>query len=408
MPSDLVAADHKDFAPRLGIAWRPLPSRNLIFRSAYGLYYNPEIAREAYDLVLNGVRTETDTAQAKPVLTLKNPFVSSTSNGFPTYYGIDAHAKTPYVQQWNAGWQYGSRGFLFEVAYVGTKGTHLGRFDKFNTPQHVETGENLAPRAGDIQSLRTFPQLGPFIQRKDIANSIYHALQLRADHRFSRGLEMQASFTWSKSIDDADSVIPGLFDSVGAQDERNLRAERGLSFNDVRRRFTANVAYDLPFGHNGHSLVSALTGGWTVSGTALLQDGTRENGFFFFFDPANTDTPNRPNIVPGQSIELPASQRTPEHWFNTAAFSDPAPLTFGNAARDLIPTPGVEIFNLAVNRKFTVTERIALNFRTEFFNAFNHPNFGIPINNKDFGPAFGRIAVTGDPRLVQLSLKLAF
>jgi outer membrane receptor protein involved in Fe transport len=408
IPSNLVAADHKDFAPRLGIAWRPLPKRNLIFRTAYGLFYNPEIAREAYDLVLNGVRTETDTAQSTPVLTLKNPFVSSTSNGFPTYYGIDTHAATPYVQQWNAAWQYGVRGFLFEAAYIGTKGTHLGRFDKFNTPQHVETGEDLPPRAGDIQSLRTFPQLGPFIQRKNIANSSYNALQLRVDHRFAHGLEMQASYTWSKSIDDADSVIPGLFDSVGAQDERNLRAERGLSFSDVPRRFAANFAYDLPFGRGHHTLVSALAGGWTVSGTITLQDGTRENAFYFFADPANTDTPNRPNIVPGQSIELPKSQQTPGHFFNTAAFSMPAPYTFGNAGRDLLPTPGVEILNLAVNRKFAINERTALNFRTEFFNAFNHPNFGIPINNPDFGPAFGQIAVTGDPRLVQLSLRLAF
>lgn len=402
VPVDLVATNRKDFAPRLGIAWHPLPSRNLIFRSAYGLFYNPEIAREAYDLVLNGVRTETDTAGATPVLTLKNPFVSSTSNGFPTYYGIDTHAATPYVQQWNAGWQYGTHGFLFEAAYIGSKGTHLGRFDKFNTPQHVETGENLGPRPGDIQSLRTFPQLGPFIQRKDIANSSYNALQLRLEHRFSRGLELQASYTWSKSIDDADGVIPGLFDSVGAQDERNLRAERGLSFSDVPRRFATNFSYDLPLGR------SFVARGWSVSGTITLQDGTRENAFYFFADPANTDTPNRPNIVAGQSAGLPKSQQTPGHFFNTAAFSMPAPYTFGNAGRDLLPTPGVEIVNLAVNRRFTITEHSALNLRAEFFNAFNHPNFGIPINNPDFGPAFGVIAVTGDPRLVQLSLRLAF
>jgi hypothetical protein len=276
----------------------------------------------------------------------------------------------------------------------------------------VETGQDLPPRPGDIQALRTFPNLGPFIQRQNIANSIYHSLQLRAERRWSNGFLMQTSFVWSKSLDDSDSIIQGLFDSVGAQDETNLRAERGPSFFNVPRRFTVNFAYDLPVGRGHHwmtaSAMTPLVSGWTVSGTGLLQDGTPENSFYFAFDPANTDTPNRPNLVPGQSISLPAGQRTPQEWFNTAAFSDPAPYTFGNAGRDLLPTPSNKVFSLAVNRAFHLGEKRSLNFRGEFFNVFNHPDFGIPINNKDFGPAFGQIATVGDPRQVQFSLKLAF
>ena len=199
MPADLVAPNHLNFAPRAGLAWRPLASRNLIFRAAYGLYYNPEIAQQAYDLVLNGISTEQDTAPANhpgtnPILTLKNPFQSGLSTGFPGYYGIDPREKAPYSQQWNGAWQYGTHGFLLEAGYIGTKGTHLGRFRKFNTPQHVETGEDLAPRPGDIQALRTFPNLGAFIQRQNIANSIYHSLQLRAERRWSSGFSMQTSF----------------------------------------------------------------------------------------------------------------------------------------------------------------------------------------------------------------------
>jgi outer membrane receptor protein involved in Fe transport len=417
MPKDLVAPNRLDFAPRAGLAWRPLASRNLVFRAAYGLYYNPEIAQQAYDLVLNGVSTEQDTAPppapgANPILTLKNPFATGLSTGFPGYYGIDPHEKSPYAQQWNGAWQYGTRGFLFEAGYIGTKGTHLGRFRKFNTPQHVEIGQDLPPRPGDIQELRTFPDLGPFIQRQNIANSIYHSLQLRAERRWSSGFSMQTSFVWSKSLDDADSIIQGLFDSVGAQNEANLRLERGPSFFNVPRRFTANFAYDLPFGR-GHRLVAAspmtaLVSGWTVSGTGLMQDGTPENSFYFFSDPANTDTPNRPNIVPGQSISLPAGQRTLAEWFNTAAFSTPAPYTFGDAGRDLLPTPSAKVFSFAVTRSFSLGEKRSLKFRGEFFNAFNHPNLGIPGNNPDFGPAFGAIETVGDPRQVQLSLRLSF
>src|ERR1019366_7779082 len=104
------------------------------------------------------------------------------------------------------------------------------------------------------------------------------------------------------------------------------------------------------------SAMTPLVSGWTVSGTGLLQDGTPENSFYFFSDPANTDTPNRPNLVAGQSISLPAGQRTLAQWFNTAAFSDPAPYTFGNAGRDLLPPPSNKVFSLAVNRVFSLGE----------------------------------------------------
>ncbi len=417
MPADLVAPNRADFAPRAGLAWRPLKSHDLVFRAAYGLYYSPEIAQQSYDLVLNGVRTEQDTAPpagvgVTPLLTLKNPFITSASTGFPGYFGIDPHEKSPYAQQWNGAWQYGTHGFLFEAGYVGTKGTHLGRFRKFNTPQHVEIGQDLAPRPGDIQSLRTFPSLGPLIQYQDIANSIYHSLQLRAERRWSSGFSMQASFVWSKSLDDADGIVQGLFDSVGAQNEGNLRLERGPSFFNVPRRFVMNFAYDLPLGRGRRwmkaTAVTPLVSGWTVSGTGLMQDGTPENSFYFTFDPANTDTPNRPNIVPGQAISLPPGQRSLAQWFNTAAFSDPAPFTYGNAGRDLLPTPSNKVYSFAVTRGFALNEKVSLNFRAEFFNLFNHPDLGIPGNNKDFGPAFGAIETVGPPRQVQLSLRLGF
>jgi hypothetical protein len=137
-----------------------------------------------------------------------------------------------------------------------------------------------------------------------------------------------------------------------------------------------------------------------------LQDGTPLNPLYYFTDFANTGTPNRPNVVAGQSISL--SQPKVEEWFNTAAFSDPAPYTFGNAGRDIIPGPGNNIFNLAAQKKFYLRERFTIGFRAEFFNAFNHPNFGIPLPYVDFAPLFGRILSTGDPRRAQFALRLEF
>jgi hypothetical protein len=401
--------DRNNFAPRAGLAWL-LPhgifGRTTVFRAGYGVYFSPEIAVEAYDLVRNNVQNEVnETTGPIPVLTLQNGFPTNALAGFPTYYGLDFRARTPYVQQRSGGFQTElGRGFVFEVSYVGSKGTKLGRFRTFNTPAHVETGEDLPPRPGDLQSLRTFPELGPIYQRQHIANSSYNSLQLKADKRFSNSLSFLASFVWSKSIDDADSIIPGLGDSFGAQDERNLRLERGLSVFNVGRRLSAGFVYDLP----GSKVLSALLSNWSTSGVITIQDGSPFNPVYFATDFANSGTPNRPNVVPGVSVNLPSDQRTAEQWFNPAAFSDPALYTFGNAGRNTLPSPGVEIVDFAIRRTFSLRERATLQFRVEGFNVLNHPNWGIPGEYPDFGPYFGRIFTSGEPRRFQLGLRADF
>ena len=132
------------------------------------------------------------------------------------------------------------------------------------------------------------------------------------------------------------------------------------------------------------------------------------NPVFFAADFANSGTPNRPSIVPGQKIRLPRSQRSADRFFNTEAFREPEPFTFGDAGRNILPGPGNNIFDLALHRRFAAGEGRVLQFRAEFFNAFNHPNFGIPGPYPDFGPFFGKIFSTGDPRRVQFALRLEF
>src|SRR5579863_300250 len=400
-----------NFAPRVGLAWSPpvtlAPGRKMVFRAGYGVYFSPEIATEAYDLVLNNIRNETNqTDGTRPLLTLENGFPQTSSTGFPTLYALDPHASTPYVQQWNASIQQELPfGIVAEAAYIGSKGTDLGLFRHFNTPAHVETGEDLPPRPGVLQSLRTFPELGPIIQRQHIADSSYNSLQIKAEKRLATRVSFLASFVWSKSIDDADSELPGQFDSVGAQDERNLRLERGLSFFNVGRRVSAGYVYNLPA---AAGFLQPVLAQWQTSGIITLQDGTPLNPIYFAYDGANSGTVNRPNIVPGQQISLPSSQRTADHWFNTNAFSTPAPFTFGNAGRDIIPGPGDAVLDLALQRRFSVRERSSIELRAEFFNALNHPNLGVPVEYPDFGPFFGKIIVTGDPRRIQLALRFEF
>lgn len=401
--------DRNNFAPRIGIAWRApgLPGvRETVVRSGYGIYHTPEIALESYDLVRNSTRSEiNETTGPIPSLTLRDGFPSSASSGFPSYYGLDPRARTPYLQQWNFGVQQEfAGGFVFETAYVGSKGTKLGRFRTFNTPLHVETGENLDPRPGELQSLRTFPQLGPIYQRQHIANSSYHSLQLKGEKRFTGRVSILASFVWSKAIDDADTLIPGLSQSFGAQDERNLRLEKGLSVNDVRRRLSAGFLYSIP----SPRLLKIVLGNWIASGIMTFQDGSPWNPVYFGSDFANSGTPNRPNVVAGQDVPLPSSQRSAETWFNTAAFSTPKPLTFGNAGRNILPSPGVAVADLGLQRRFAIRERGLLQFRGEVFNFLNHPNWGIPGQYPDFGPFFGRIFATGEPRRFQLALRAEF
>jgi hypothetical protein len=405
-----IQPDYKDFAPRIGVAAR-LPHlfsspRDTVFRAGYGIYFSPEIAAETYDLLRNGVRNEfNEPGGLQPALTFENGFPKTSNAGFPSYFGVDKNAPTPYVQQWTASIQEElPGGTLFEIAYIGTKGTDLGRFRRFNTPAHVEIGQNLSPRPGDLQSLRTFPELGVIIQRQHLANSIYHSLQIKAEKRFTHRLSFIGSFVWGKSIDNADNIVPGQFESFGAQDERNLRLERGLSFFDVRRRLSGGYVYSIP----GAPVLRAVLNNWQLSGNLTFQDGTPLNPVYFATDFANSGTPNRPNVVPGQNVNLPAGQRSADRFFNTNAFANPAPFTFGNAGRNILPGPGNAVVDVALHRRFVVREGKTVEFRAETFNLLNHPNIGIPGPYPDFGPFFGKAFSAGDPRRMQFALRFDF
>jgi Carboxypeptidase regulatory-like domain/TonB dependent receptor len=398
------AADPRylNFAPRIGLAVRLV--ENTVFRAGYGIYYSNEIAIETYDLLRNGVLNEINQPGGlTPLLTWENGFPQTSSTGLPTYFGLDQNAKTPYVQQWAASLQHETRGhILTELAYVGTKGTDLGRFRRFNTPSQVELGKNLSPRPGDYQSLVAFPTLGTIFQREHLANSIYHSLQVKGEKRMSNGLAFLTSFVWAKSIDNADDLIQGQYESWGAQDERNLHLERGLSFFDVRYRFSTGFVYSIP----SAPVLHAALKNWQLSGNVTLQTGTPLNPVYFATDYANSGTPNRPNIVPGQN--LIAAHPTADQFYNPAAISAPDPFTFGNAGRDILPTPGNAVIDLSIHRRIHLSEHQTIEARGEAFNALNHPNIGIPLPYPDFGPLYGKTVSAGNPRHIQFALRYDF
>ena len=231
------------------------------------------------------------------------------------------------------------------------------------------------------------------------------------EKRLARSLQFQSSFTWAKSIGDADSIIPGLFDSFGAQDECNLRLERGLSIFDVRKRLTFNFVYELPLGRgrplvNDSPVWTQLLSGWHFSGIVLLQDGMPLNPVYFAFSPANSDTPSRPNIVPGQKLTLPRSQRSPERFFNTDAFLSrhlsPSAMRAETScrARESICSTWLCTGALSWAR------RAAWNSVPNFSTPSITPTSAPPEPHPDFGPFFGRIFSVGEPRRIQMALKL--
>jgi hypothetical protein len=227
---------------------------------------------------------------------------------------------------------------------------------------------------------------------------------------------MLASYTWSKSIDDASNFFTSAGDPNFPQDSFNTRAERGRSNFDVRHRLSVSYSYDLPFGkdraflsHNGW--LTTVLSGWETYGIVTLQSG-RPFTVALLSDIDNSGTGrsglgfganDRPNIVGNPALQNP----TPEQWFNTAAFAFPPRGTFGNAGRNILDGPGYQNVNASLVKNTALSERFNLQLRAELFNLFNHPNFNLPDNFLG-SPTFGRITSAREPRRIQFGVKVLF
>lgn len=410
IPRGGFEADKNNFAPRLGFAWTLGAQEQTVLRGGYGIYYDQSALAPGEALYFNSPYFDFNLFFSLPglPLTLDNPFPSFFPVPLPdSALAIQRDLRTPYMQHWNLNVQQRlGRSRVLEVAYVGSKGTKLISARDINQGVPNALGFVLRP-------VQQFDDINILESR---ASSNYHSLQARFQQQLSGGLSLLSSYTWSKSIDDASGFFTSAGDPNFPQDSFNTRAERGRSNFDVRHRLSVSYAYDLPFGRGRAFLandgwLSQLLGGWQTYGIVTLQTG-RPFTVALLPEIDNSGTGrsslgfganDRPNIVGDPQL----SNRTPEQWFNPAAFAFPARGTFGNAGRNILEGPGYANVNASLLKNTYLSESVNLQLRAELFNLFNHPNFNLPDNFLG-SPTFGRITSAREPRHIQFAVKLLF
>jgi outer membrane receptor protein involved in Fe transport len=438
VPPGLIPTEKKAFAPRVGLAWDPTGRSQWLISSAYGIFYEPYYTGQGgplQDPISAPPYLQTPQVSLSPVQDLnfadpfqgRNPFTQSFATPM-TLLVLNQNLPLPYAQHWNLTVQRSlSTDWLVEIGYVGTTGVKLPRFIEGNPAVFVpgqSSEDNVNQRR--LYSGCTLAQpdncnYGSVGEIAGIANSSYNALETSLRKRFSHGLSFLASYTLSKSIDDVSSFnITGSAARQTAgendlpQNPFDLAAERGRSMFDARHRFVLSYQWSLPWWKNGTSWYQRAFGKWQVNGITTFMSGTP----FTVFDPQDVSlegtapeisgfSTNRPDLV-GNPNDAP---HTVQEWFNIHAFQRLDPVTqagqFGNAGRNIVEGPGFAQWDFSAFKNILLAESKQLQFRAEFFNLFNHPNFRLPDSDIS-SPTFGQIREALSPRLVQFALKFIY
>ena len=447
VPAGLIPTFKKAFAPRVGLAWDPTGSSKWLITSAYGIFYEPYYTGQGGPLQSPiSAPPYLQTAQISVPPDFSDPFLGNppppgTFATPLTNLTLAPNLPLPYSQDWDVNIQraFGSD-LLLEVGYVGTKGTRLPRFIEGNPALHytpgfdsngkpISTSGNADQRRlysgctlNDPSSSCIYSSTGLI---SGIANSAYNALEASLKKRFSHGISFLASYTYSKTIDDASSfnmtgsaARPVAGENDLAQNPLNLAAERGPSLFDARHRFVLSYQWSLPLWRQPHGWYQQILGNWQVNGIATLMSGTP----FTVFDSNDASlqggapeitgfSANRPDLVAGQNPNSGA--RTTSAWLNANAFArvvqDPnSPvLQFGSAGRNIAQGPGYANWDFSAFKNIRVTESKEFQFRAEFFNILNRTNFRLPDSDIS-SPTFNQILAARSPRLVQLALKFLY
>jgi hypothetical protein len=410
VPPTLIDPVRTNFAPRFGVAYLLTPKTTV--RAGYGIFYNSNFAwetssgRGAWPYAISegryGINAQYPLEPLQPVETVFANTVDPAKVAPDLQHTMSRSQRVGYMQQWNLHVQRElSKGLLLEVGYVGTKGTKLSAFLNSN---------DALPGPGPIQPRRPFPNLSPFSENRSNGNSHYHGLTMKLEKRLSSSLSVITNYAFSKSLDQGSAF------SGGAQPQNKLDFRAELGYSDFHSYHIFSIGYvaELPFGpgkrylNSLRGVLAKLVGGWQVSGITAVRSG-RPFNIILNFDNANIGqrVPSlRPNLV-GEAYPK-GFRSTAAQWFDTTAFAVPLPYTFGNLGRNALLGPGFQSWDFGLFKNIPIWEGVRFQFRSEFFNAFNHVNFGIPAGVLG-NPDFGQISYTVSPqRQIQFGLKLIF
>jgi len=397
--------NNKNFQPRLGVVWDPSGNGKTVIRTAYAILTDQPVTNSISPLNANPPFTQ-PLSVTSGFSMLNAASVAGASGLAPSTINNDFN--NAYVQSWNLNVQRELTSTLgLTVAYVGSKGTHLRVARNLN--QFVLNGTTLSrpfPSVSASSSISPGAGLGNITEVDSGANSNYNALWITLNKRTSKGLQFNTSYTYSKSIDDNSLNSQGVI----VQNSLDIGDSRGLSDFDARHRFVFSGFYELPF--KGNRLVD----GWQLGTIFQAQTGNPLNVLTSITGFTGNGT-LRPDITGSVS-----TTGDPAQWFgNIAAFVAPctnaavaSTCHFGNLGRNSITGPGFVNTDFNVTKNTRITERINAQFRAEFFDIFNHPNFGNPnltVGNSRFGQISSTRFPSGDfgsARQVQFALKLQF
>ena len=371
----LVNVQENNFAPRLGFAWTPGGTGSWVVRGGWGMFYNNQEPRTAFQLGFNppffySISRFSDFGVTPAAIVDEGfPSVNPADAEFPLLITVDENFRSPYYEQWNLAVQKSLPwDMAVEVGYVGTRGLRLQVLRDRNQP---------TPGPGDVQERRPYPLYGNFASIENSGRSQYNGFQLKLNRRFSQGLWLLISYAYGVAKSDQGEI--GL-NSPWPQNSLNVASDYGRSDADQRHKVSGSWTYDLPFGQgrkymNSAGILDTIFGGLQLGGII-----TYGSGFPFTpligVDPSNTGTFGsvRPDQVGDPSVDDP----NPNRWFNTGAYAIPADYTFGNAERNSLIGPDFFNVDLYLAKRIALGGDLALELRLEIYNLTNRANFAQP------------------------------
>jgi len=413
-----------DFEPRIGIAWQPGFAKNLVLRTGFGIFAGRDALSQTSSLgqqLPNDIVATVTTGSFGQLAA----FDPATPQPPARLFALAAPYLSPTTYQYNLGVQYQlGASTVFDVSYVGNHGIHLGRNRNINQLSDANRQALINGTLANPDTARPFLGYNVINYNERVGVSRYNSLQVGVNHRIAHGLQIQASYTHSRNISNtANQDTEASFGPI--QNAFDSASEKALANQDTPNSLSVNYIWEIPFFSHSHGFARQALYGWKVVGISTWRSGVPLN-VCLTSDVAGTGTGagayecQRPDLVGNPN--LPKSQRTLGHFFNTAAFVLPQPGTFGDAGRNLVRGPGINNWDLSFFKDFefpwfgkfhswAAAETAKLQFRAEMFNAFNHPqyslgNAGQTLNFPD--PAFGTVTTERNPREIQLALKLVF